>query len=81
MAGEERMKVFTSLPQHLEDEALADFDRQGDQVPHPFSAELLNSDDPSLAHFKRDLFWFVFGYAQAKGWTSCEKRMAQAKNS
>lgn len=71
------MKVFGSLPQELEDEALSEYDKQMDQVALPSKFLLnLSPEQKGVYQDHRDnLFWFVFGYAQAKGWTSIEKRM------
>jgi hypothetical protein len=67
------MKVFKSLPQELEDQALIDWDNQVDQIPISPSQILEN---PEKHHdMKVALFYYVFGYAQAKGWTSIEKRL------
>jgi hypothetical protein len=75
-----KVKVFRSLLQELEDEAIADFDKNGDQFVYDSKFLLsLSSDErqsPQYATWWMMFFGYVFGYAQAKGWTSVEKRMA-----
>lgn len=75
------MKVFTSLPQELEDEALQDYDMQGDQCVYDSKFLMgLSSEErqtPEYSQYYMSMFWYVFGYAQAKGWTSIQKRMGQ----
>ncbi len=69
------MKVFGSLPQDKEDEAVAAYDRQYDQIV--FSSKNFEGlpDGPQKDREKDRLFFFVFGYAQAKGWTDVSERM------
>lgn len=72
------MKIFGTLPQELEDEALANFDEQWDQIGYTSTFLLsLTPEDRQTKYSSHwnGLFYFVFGYAQAKGWTSAEKRM------
>ncbi len=72
-------KVFRSLPQDQEDEAIRSYDGQIDQVvfPSKFLLGLSSEERQSLEY--RDhwngLFFYVFGYAQAKGWTDCDTRL------
>lgn len=69
------MKVFSSLLQDKEDEAVACYDRQGDQ--NVFTSKMVEELPDGLQKDReRDrLFYFVFGYAQAKGWTDGEERL------
>lgn len=69
------MKIFRSLPQDKEDEAVACYDGQMDQ--NVFTSESLKSlpDGLQKDREKDRLFYFVFGYAQAKGWTDCDVRL------
>ena len=73
------MKIFRSLPKDLEDEAVACFDSQGDQ--NVFTAKQIFDlpDTQERAHRKMELFYFVFGYAQAKGWTNIDDRLASRR--
>jgi hypothetical protein len=71
-----KFKIFRSLPQELEDEALREYDRQVDQCV--FTSQQIFSGEIEGAQLDREkdrLFHFVFGYAQAKGWTDIKKRM------
>lgn len=72
------MNIFLSLPRELEDEALRAWDSCGDQVAFT-SKQLLDmtTEERQTTHSVHwsGLFYFVLGYAQAKGWTSAEKRM------
>lgn len=72
------MKVVRTLPEDLENEALASYDKQGDQTLFK-SKILLDSVEEGLQppsgildKSKREnfeyMFWYVFGYAIAKGW-------------
>lgn len=65
-------KITCSLTEEQEAEAVAVWDSQGDQFP--LTAEQIQADGHYLDG--ENLFYFVFGYAHAKGWTSMEKRMA-----
>lgn len=72
------MRVFSSLPQELEDEALRAWDSCGDQVALTSKHILDTTTEERQTTYSivwSGLFYFVFGYAQAKGWTSAEKRM------
>lgn len=75
-------KVFRSLPLDQENEAVRDFDRQIDQVvfQSPFLAKLSSSERQGENYDQHydGLFWYVFGYAQAKGWTDIEIRFGEA---
>lgn len=76
------MKVCRTLPQDLEDEAIASYDMQGDQLLCT-SGRLLAAgeackkegrmppsgiDNEFLREEWDTMFWYVFGYAIAKGW-------------
>jgi len=71
-------RIFGSLPQDLIEEALTEYDKQGDQMVYD-SAFLcsLNGHERQSAQYGNHwsgLFCFVFGFATAKGWTSPELR-------
>lgn len=70
-------KITTSLTQEQEDEAIAVWNLQTDQFP--LSSEQLAEKRPEHRQWKEGLFYFVFGYAHAKGWTGIEQRMERLK--
>lgn len=69
------MKVFSSLPQDQEDEAIACYDRQFDQNVFTSNACEALKESAQKDRERDRLFFFVFGYAQAKGWTDINQRL------